>query len=41
MITESFQVILEYVAPGQEDIVIPNECKKLSFESNDSEEKPD
>ena len=41
MITESFQVILEYVAPGQEDIVIPNECKKLSFASNDSEEKPD
>jgi hypothetical protein len=41
MITEAFQVILEYVAPGQEDIVIPNECKKLSFASNDSEEKPD
>jgi hypothetical protein len=41
MITEAFQVILEYVAPGQEDIVIPNECKKLSFASNDSEEKLD
>jgi hypothetical protein len=27
MITEAFQVILKYVAPGQEDIVIPNECK--------------
>jgi hypothetical protein len=41
MITEAFQVILEYVAPGQEDIVISNECKKLSFASNDSEEKLD
>ena len=38
MITETFQVILEYVAPGQEDIVIQNECKKLSFASIDSEE---
>jgi hypothetical protein len=31
----------ECQAPGQEDIVIPNECKKLSFASNDSEEKLD
>jgi hypothetical protein len=31
MITEAFQVILKYVAPGQEDIVIQNVCKKLSF----------
>jgi hypothetical protein len=29
------------VAPGQEDIVIQNVCKKLSFASNDSEEKLD
>jgi hypothetical protein len=41
MITESFQVILKYVAPGQEDIVIQNVCKKLSFAYNDSEEKLD
>ena len=41
MITEAFQVILKYVAPGQEDIVIQNVCKKLSFASNDSEEKLD
>ena len=41
MITEAFQVILKYVAPGQEDIVIQNVWKKLSFASNDSEEKPD
>ena len=41
MITESFQVILKYVAPGQEDIVIKNACKNLSFASNDSEEKLD
>jgi hypothetical protein len=34
MITEAFQVILKYVAPGQEDIVIQNVCKKLSFASN-------
>jgi len=40
MITEAFQV-LKYVAPGQEDIVIQNVCKKLSFASNDSEEKLD
>jgi hypothetical protein len=39
MITEAFQVILKYVAPGQEDIVIQNVFKKLSFASNDSEEK--
>jgi hypothetical protein len=31
MITEAFQVILKYVAPGQEDIVIQNVYKKLSF----------
>jgi len=41
MITEAFQVILKYVAPGQEDIVIQNVCKKLSFASNGSEEKLD
>jgi hypothetical protein len=41
MITEAFQVILKYVAPGQENIVIQNVCKKLSFASNDSEEKLD
>jgi hypothetical protein len=41
MITEAFQVILKYVAPGQEDIVIQKVCKKLSFASNDSEEKLD
>ena len=39
MITEAFQVILKYVAPGQEDIVIQNCYKKLSFAFNDSEEK--
>jgi hypothetical protein len=39
MITEAFQVILKYVAPGQEDIVIQNVCKKLSFAFNDSEKK--
>ena len=39
MITEAFQVILKYVAPGQEDIVIQIVCKKLPFASNDSEEK--
>ena len=39
MITEAFQVILKYVAPGQEDIVIQNFYKKLSFAFNDSEEK--
>jgi hypothetical protein len=33
MITEAFQVILKYVAPGQEYIVIQNVCKKLSFAS--------
>jgi hypothetical protein len=38
---EAFQVILKYVAPGQEDIVIQNVCKKFSFASNDSEEKLD
>ena len=41
MITEAFQVILKYVAPGQEDIVIQDVCKKLLFTSNDSEEKLD
>ena len=41
MITETFQVIIKYVAPGQEDIVMQNVCKKLSFASNDSEEKLD
>ena len=41
MKTEAFQVILKYDAPGQEDIVIQNVCKKLSFASNDSEEKLD
>ena len=41
MKTEAFQVILKYVAPGQEDIVIQNACKNLSFASNDSEEKLD
>ena len=41
MKTEAFQVILKYVVPGQEDIVIQNVCKKLSFASNDSEEKLD
>ena len=39
MITEAFQVILKYVAPGQEDIVIQNVYKKLSFAFNDSGEK--
>jgi hypothetical protein len=39
MITEAFQVILKYAAPGQDDIVIQNVCKKLSFAFNDSEEK--
>jgi hypothetical protein len=39
MITEAFQVILKYVAPGQEDIVIQNVYKKLSFAFNDSDEK--
>ena len=39
MITEAFQVILKYVAPGQEDIVIQNVYKKLSFAFNDSKEK--
>ena len=39
MITEAFQVILKYVAPGQEDIAIQNVYKKLSFAFNDSEEK--
>ena len=39
MITEAFQDILKYVAPGQEDIVIQNVNKKLSFALNDSEEK--
>ena len=39
MITEAFQVILKYVAPGQEDIVIQNVYKKLSLAFNDSEEK--
>jgi hypothetical protein len=39
MITEAFQVILKYVAPGQEDIVIQNVCKKLSFAFNDSEKR--
>ena len=39
MITEAYQVILKYVAPGQEDIVIQNVYKKLSFAFNDSEEK--
>ena len=41
MITEAFQVILKYVARGQEDIVIQNLCKRLLFASNDSEEKLD
>ena len=41
MKTEAFQVILKYVVPGQEDIVILSVCKKLSFASNDSEEKLD
>jgi hypothetical protein len=39
MITEAFQVILKYVAPGQEDIVIQDVCSKLSFAFNDSEKK--
>jgi hypothetical protein len=39
MITEAFQVILKYVAPGQEDIAIQNVCKKLSFAFNDSEKR--
>ena len=39
MITEAFQVILKYVASGQEDIVIQNVYKKLSFAFNDSEKK--
>jgi hypothetical protein len=39
MITEAFQVILKYVAPGQEDIVIQNVCKKLSSAFNDSEKR--
>ena len=41
MITEAFQVILKYVAPGQDDIVIQNVCKKLWFVPNDSDEKID
>jgi hypothetical protein len=36
-----FSNYLNYVAPGQEDIVIHNVCKKLSFASNYSEEKLD
>ena len=39
MITEAFQDILKYIAPGQEDIVIQNAYKKLSFAFNNSEEK--
>ena len=39
MITEAFQVIMKYVVPGQDDIVIQNVCKKLSFVSNDSDDK--
>jgi hypothetical protein len=34
MITEAFQVILKYVAPGQEDIVIQNVYKKLSLNTS-------
>jgi hypothetical protein len=30
MITEAFQIILKYVAPGQENIVIQNVCKKIA-----------
>jgi hypothetical protein len=29
MITEAFQIILKYVTPGQENIVIQNVCKNL------------
>ena len=39
MITEAFQDNLKCVAPGHEDIVIQNAYKKLTFASNDSEEK--
>ena len=39
MTTEAFQVILKYDAPDQEDIVIQNVCKKLSFASNDPEDR--
>ena len=39
MITEAFQVILQYVASGQDDIVIQNVYKKLSFAYNDYEKK--
>jgi hypothetical protein len=39
--SSAFQIILKYVAPGQENIVIQNVCKKLSFAFNDSEEKLD
>ena len=39
MITEAFQVILKYVASGQEDIVIQNVYKKLLFAFNESKEK--
>ena len=39
MITAAFQDILKCVALGQEDIVIQNDYKKLSFAFNDSEEK--
>jgi hypothetical protein len=39
VVTITFQVILKYVAPGQEDIVIQNVCKKLSFAFNDSEKR--
>jgi hypothetical protein len=35
MITEAFQDILKYVAPGQEDIVIQTVNKKLSFALNE------
>ena len=33
------QVILQYVAPNQEDIAIQDAYKKLSFASNDTKEK--
>jgi hypothetical protein len=33
MITEAFQIILKYVAPGQENIVIQNVCNKYNIKS--------
>jgi hypothetical protein len=40
IITKAFKVILKYVAPVQEDIVIQDVCRKLSSTSNDFPHKP-